>query len=1439
MNLQGNIVVTVGVRVRVSTLIMICERESYGKSEGESAIVTNCVMSFMPVHLLYYYRKRGVIKMKKQNTSKKPCTAFKIKMRSWLAVLAISALLFSLAPMTAFAASDNSMDRVVQIKPDHVFTLTTVAPYVPTAPVLRIVEKTQNEFQDGEHFRLILTNAEWNISDDPVNSASNHAITAADYQSYINNSLNRDGVVVAVEFVSKTTMSVTITNSGNRTYATKSTVFFPLHTIVTSVGQVQVSVDPMDSRLSAGTYTFAYAEVGRILAFIERVNTFDDFIILPPISIDETRAGVLPSGQNEIKMTLPARFRWFVSAPDEQNREEVTLSGGFFGSSWLDENMPEAMITNDGRTLEIKTDIVGNRTTRGSIFLSNFRLSADSDAPYANIQLEISGTNITPQKLLVARYITDATDPYATKIYNAQDLQKVRCNLSGSYILMNDIVDLHTVNSGEWTPIGDNSTETTASRFTGVFDGQGYVIHNLRITGEYQYAGLFGYAEDAIIKNVGLEGTSIDITSTSDSVYVGGICGYSTSVSIISNCYNIGDVSAAGNSVYVGGICGYNVISSVISNCYNIGDISADGQAAFVGGICGFLVGGVGGWGGGGGGGGSDNTIESSSQVTLGQTLGHEFTVDSAPILRITEKNTGKFANEEFRLSLSNAEWNIKNVEDYKNYINDPANELVSNGEVVDIDIVSETTILVEIRADANRINKAFYRFPLVAKINEYGYATVTVDPRESRLSSGTYLFAYVPIEYVRNCYWMSERDQIVNGLLRDDTEKRRVGNVGNTTAGRLTDAQMKDPANYVGFDFNTVWGFIAEFDYPVLRAFHNIPVQKTVFVGTQSGTLTAGTAGSVTFPITTTNIVDGSYIVSVDNLPIGVSVQGQVTVSNSSGMLTLTTDTTTIAGTTSSLRLALDGATSNPFTLMIYPITINTCTISIPMVSQINGQPAQIRIPINITDNPGLVSFQMDITYDHSVLTPAPVAVEQGVVWNTSIISNTNVPGKITLAGSSVTRRNGDGAIAYISFNVNPGAQDGTYPVEIEVIRLRTDDGQYNQIDIPYTTENGAVLLARRGHVLGENIITASDATEVLWYDAGLKQLTPSQLIAADVTGPNGVPDGIVDIRDAVKILRIAVGLDSPPSANPSQHTPAIAAASGSVSIGSEIELSIGSATGKPGNTVTLPVIIEGNTGIAGFTFDIEYDATRLIPRNVTEGAAWQNYIAKNLVFGDGLIRISGLSPQNSILDGTLFEVTFEIKNDADVGKAHVNLNVNLLINEQSADTLFQVKSNGEVEVISATGTDGVEVSCSVRSYNPNNATTIELFQGGEVKYVAVIGAVAGSGQVVQSFSITGVAVGDYTLKVTKDGHLSYAKLTLTVGSSNIDFGEVTLIPGDINGDGQIDGRDFTILSEDFGRSGQGIANPLADLNGDEQVDGRDFTLLSEGFGKSAIVEP
>ena len=179
-------------------------------------------------------------------------------------------------------------------------------------------------------------------------------------------------------------------------------------------------------------------------------------------------------------------------------------------------------------------------------------------------------------------------------IYDRAGLEAIAYDLNGTYHLVADI----DLSGAEWVPIGGNY----AIPFTGMFDGQGYSISNLTITGLQSSvfpnnAGLFGTVENSIIKNVGLTGTHIEVDSTSY-IYAGGICA-SIDKTSINNCFSAGYISATTNSNYTisaislaGGICGW-VNNSILSNCYNAGDVSTttSSTSSFsrAGGICGYV----------------------------------------------------------------------------------------------------------------------------------------------------------------------------------------------------------------------------------------------------------------------------------------------------------------------------------------------------------------------------------------------------------------------------------------------------------------------------------------------------------------------------------------------------------------------------------------------------------------------------------------------------------------------------------------------------------------------------------------------------------------------------------------------------------------------------------------------------------------------------------
>ena len=162
-------------------------------------------------------------------------------------------------------------------------------------------------------------------------------------------------------------------------------------------------------------------------------------------------------------------------------------------------------------------------------------------------------------------------------------LSGVEKNTSANAVLTADIVVNEnvlksdgTLNEGsfkEWTPIG-----TSASPYTGIFEGQNHTISGLHFNQEAYYIGLFG-VNSGKIANVGIL-DSYFYGQPYRGIWVGGVCGYNKDQGAITNCYNTGIVRGSDS---VGGVCGSNY--GTITNCSNKGNVGEDDES--VGGVCG------------------------------------------------------------------------------------------------------------------------------------------------------------------------------------------------------------------------------------------------------------------------------------------------------------------------------------------------------------------------------------------------------------------------------------------------------------------------------------------------------------------------------------------------------------------------------------------------------------------------------------------------------------------------------------------------------------------------------------------------------------------------------------------------------------------------------------------------------------------------------------
>ena len=190
---------------------------------------------------------------------------------------------------------------------------------------------------------------------------------------------------------------------------------------------------------------------------------------------------------------------------------------------------------------------------------------------------------------------------------------------------------IDTSKDTSWVPVGDNSTNSNASRFTGIFNGNGHTIANLWVNitpteinpegdGSNLGAGLFGYTGTrVIIRNVGIISGSIhgsfsDPGSASSGIFAsGGLVGihrggtrdggdrnddlyiinsYVAGSSGVSSSYS--SITPSGVTVSSGGLVGYtsfivNITDSYFSGLGGIASSSSNPNSTFSGGLVGFV----------------------------------------------------------------------------------------------------------------------------------------------------------------------------------------------------------------------------------------------------------------------------------------------------------------------------------------------------------------------------------------------------------------------------------------------------------------------------------------------------------------------------------------------------------------------------------------------------------------------------------------------------------------------------------------------------------------------------------------------------------------------------------------------------------------------------------------------------------------------------------
>ncbi len=317
--------------------------------------------------------------------------------------------------------------------------------------------------------------------------------------------------------------------------------------------------------------------------------------------------------------------------------------------------------------------------------------------------------------------------------------------------------------------------------------------------------------------------------------------------------------------------------------------------------------------------------------------------------------------------------------------------------------------------------------------------------------------------------------------------------------------------------------------------------------------------------------------------------------------------------------------------------------SVSIPFVY---GAPSDtVSVPINVEDVTGfgILSSEFTISSNSTVITGIGVDTSGTLLPGTNWSWEYNVVGDIfSVAMAGTDTLAGSGTLINLIFVVSPDAGIG------QESPLHFVDFMFNEGIPPATTEDG-VFTARSiyGDVSENGEVHAYDASLIFQYLLGQIELTPTQWIVAEVSG-----NDTVEAYDASLILQYVVGLITE-----------FPVESGALPPLTQATLDIDDISGVPGETITLPILVDNPEDLYSADMILSYDPDILTPVNVTTSSNTPGWLIGHKVEDDNL-RIILAGSTSPDVNGNLVLVTFEVADNANNG---CNLTLrNVRLNEQ-----------------------------------------------------------------------------------------------------------------------------------------------------------------------------
>ncbi len=341
-------------------------------------------------------------------------------------------------------------------------------------------------------------------------------------------------------------------------------------------------------------------------------------------------------------------------------------------------------------------------------------------------------------------------------------------------------------------------------------------------------------------------------------------------------------------------------------------------------------------------------------------------------------------------------------------------------------------------------------------------------------------------------------------------------------------------------------------------------------------------------------------------------------------------------------------------------------------------------------------------------------------------------------------------------------------------------------------------------GDVYEDGNVNSGDASLLARHLTEIITLNERQMKAADVN-----PDGVVNMPDIVALAQQIV------------TTP-------SVSFSVENLLTEGNIEGiSPiitvekgainGDRVTYNVSITNNPGIAGLKLAFSYNPINTEVISVTRSESLPGTLTENI--SHDRVVATWYDSENSTADGLLFSIETRAKGGNTAVITIINANTELC--------------NAELEPVYAVD-PGVTINGEVDEDN----VTVRLYDSTDTERQSIIAEQTTDG----AFVLNNIAEGSYYLTASKPGHLELVITGITVTENPIDLtmhddktvSSITLIPGDVDGDGRIDVDDLRLImsTENYNST----SNSATDINEDGTTDFSDLAMARNrnSYGKT-----